>query len=80
MTIEPLRDALDARPFQPFRLQLADGTHVDVSHAECVAFHPKSVRTIIVAMPDSGFKMIDLSLVTALHVGTGIKKRGKRRT
>ena len=75
MNIEPLRDALRAKPFQPFRLQLGDGTHVDVAHPESVAFHPKSARTVIVALPDGGFKAIDLLLVTALHVGNGTGPR-----
>lgn len=79
MNIEPLRDAMQARPFQSFRLQLGDGTHVDVSHPESLAFHPKSGRTIIVALADGGFKAIDLLLVTALHVGNGSKPRGQRK-
>ena len=79
MTIEPLRDALQGRPFQPFRLQLGDGAQVDVSHPECVAFHPKSPRIVIVALPDGGFKAIDPLLVAALHVGNGSKPRGSKR-
>lgn len=78
MNIEPLRDALHTRPFQPFRLQLGDGTSVDVSHPESLAFHPKSGRTIIVALPDGGFKAIDMMLVTALHVGNGAKPRQRK--
>jgi len=77
MTIDPLRDALEARPFKPFRLKLGDGTKVAVSHPECVAFHPKSHRTVIVALPDGGFKAIGFVLVTALHVGNGAKRRRK---
>lgn len=75
MTIKPLRDALRAQPFRPFWLQLGDGTVVDVPHPECLAFHPKAARSIVVALPDGGFKAIDLMLVTALHVGTGNKRR-----
>ena len=77
MTIDPLRDALQAKPFLAFRLQLTDGTRMDITHPECIAFHPKSPRTIIVALPDGGFKAIDLLLVTALHVGRGNKRRRK---
>lgn len=79
MTIEPVREALQARPFLPFRLQLGDGTHVDVSQQESLAFHPKSGRTILVALPNGGFKAIDLLLVVALHAaGEGNKRRKKR--
>ncbi len=77
MTIEPLRDALHAQPFRPFQLQLGDGTTVDVTHPECLAFHPKSGRIIIVALPDGGFKAIDLMLVTALRVKAGNRRRKK---
>ena len=78
MTIGPVRDALKAVPFEPFRLQLADGTVVDVSHPECVAFHPKDPRTIHIALPDGGFKKIDLLLVAALHVGNGKRMRSRK--
>ncbi len=77
MTIEPLRDALQAKPFQAFRLQLGDGTRVDITHPECVALHPRSARTILVALPDGGFKAVDLLLVAALHVGNRNKRRKK---
>ncbi|NOT00046.1 MAG: hypothetical protein HOP29_05415 [Phycisphaerales bacterium] len=79
MTIEPLREALSERPFRPFKLQLGDGTEVAVSHPECVAFHPKSLRTILVAMPDGGYKAIDLFLVAALHKPNGRTSPPRRR-
>ena len=74
MTIDPVRDALATIPFQPFRLQLADGTVVQVTHPECVAFHPRSPRNIVIATPTGGFKTVDLLLVAALHVGNGRRK------
>jgi len=79
MTIDPVRDALQARPFEPFRLQLADGTDVKITHPECVAFHPKNPRTIHVAMADGGFKKIDLLLVAALHAENGRRRQGNGR-
>ena len=77
MTIQPLRNALHAKPFQAFRLQLGDGTQVAITHPECIAFHPRSPRTLLVALPDGGFKAVDLLLVAALHVGNGRKRRKK---
>jgi len=78
MTIEPLREALQARPFRAFRVQLGDGTDVDVTHPECVAFHPKSPRTVVIMLPDGGYKHVDLMLVTAIHIGNGRRRRGRR--
>ncbi|MEE9295489.1 MAG: hypothetical protein V3W34_11080 [Phycisphaerae bacterium] len=78
MTIEQLREIHQARPFAPFRLQLADGNEVEVSHPETLAFHPKNPRSIAVALPNGAVKVIDLLLVTAAHIGY-TKPRRKRR-
>lgn len=77
VNIEVLRDALQNRPFKPFRVQLGDGTDVNVTHPESVAFHPKSPRTAVIMLPDGGFKHIDLMLVTAIHFGNGRRKKGR---
>jgi hypothetical protein len=58
-------------------LQLADGTTVKVTHPECVAFHPKSPRTVAVVLPNGAIKIIDLLLIAAIHVGGD--KAGRRR-
>ena len=68
MTIEPVREALNVKPFQPFRLQLGDGTHVDVLHPECLSFYPKGARVISVALPNGAFKIIDLTLASNLSL------------
>jgi len=68
MTIDQLREMFNKPPFQPFRLQLADGTEVPVTHPECVAHHPAHPRTITVMLPSGAAKIIDLLLVAATHI------------
>ena len=66
MTIDQLRRMHQARPFSPFRVRMADGRHLDVSHPEFLAHTPKG-RTIMIARPDESFEVIDLLLVTSLE-------------
>ncbi len=66
MTIEQLRRMHQARPFRPFRVHMADGRHLDVSHPEFLA-HTPAGRTVVIAQPDESFELIDLLLVTSLE-------------
>jgi len=78
MTIEQLRKMHEARPFQPFRIHMADGRHLDVVHPEFLA-HTPSGRTVMVATPDEGFEIIDLLLVTSLEpISDGVKRRRRK--
>jgi hypothetical protein len=79
MTFESLVHLHKAKPYVPFRLALADGQEVDVTHPECVAYNPKGARMITVALPDGGFKLIDLLLVvTAEPINGRIRRRPRR--
>ena len=68
MTIEKIREAYDAQPFQPFTIHIADGRHVHVAHREFMASAP-SGRTIIVFQPDDRHQVIDVMLITGLEFG-----------
>jgi len=76
MTSEKLRQALNAQPFQPFQIYLADGRRLKVPHPELLALSP-SGRTMILYQPDDSHDVIDLLLVTRLHVGSNGKARRK---
>ncbi len=78
MTIEQLRTAYDAQPFQPFIMHLADGRSIPVMHREFMASAP-SGRTIIVYQPDDTFNVVDLLLVTDLEFKPRRNGAGKRR-
>jgi hypothetical protein len=67
MTTEQLRRVHQARPFQPFTMHTADGRNVEVPHSEFLAISP-SGRTAIVYHSDESFSILDLLLITELHV------------
>ena len=67
MTLERLRELYQAKPFHPFVIHLADGRNVTVKSPEFMAFS-HSGRTIVVHEPDDSMRIVDLLLVTELHV------------
>ena len=77
MTIQDLRKLYDERPFQPFRIHLADGRSVFVAHPEFIAFSPTG-RGVIVYEPDGSFHIVDILLVTDLHAKANGHSRKKR--
>jgi hypothetical protein len=79
MTIEQLRAMHQARPFQPFDIQLADGRAVPISNPELLAVIPPG-RTAIAVHPDGNFEVIDLLLVIGLKSHNGSTRRGRRRS
>lgn len=78
MTLDRLRELHHARPFQAFRVHLADGRALDVTHPESLAYAPKA-RTIFVVKPDERVEYVDLLLVTSLEVLNGSHRLGPRR-
>jgi hypothetical protein len=78
MTIEQLRAAYQAKPFQPFIIHLADGRQVPVKSPEFILTVP-SGRTIVVCQPDDTLNIIDLLLVTDLEIKPGPDITGRRR-
>jgi hypothetical protein len=82
MTIDQLRSAYNAQPFQPFIIHLADGRQVPVHHREFIMTVP-SGRTILVCQPDDTVNIIDLLLVNDLELKrkpTGPEKRRRARS
>jgi hypothetical protein len=66
MTIERLRAAYYAKPFQPFVINMADGRQIPVLSPEFMAFS-QSGRTVLVEGPNETFHVLDLLLVTGLE-------------
>jgi len=66
MTIEQIRQAYSARPFQPFVMHLADGRQIAVHHPEFMALSTAG-RTIAISQPDGAFEIVDLLLVVSLE-------------
>jgi hypothetical protein len=59
MTIDRLRELYDAKPFQPFVIQLADGRTVPVSRRDFMMLAP-SGRTVVVVQPDDSLSIINV--------------------
>jgi hypothetical protein len=75
VTVEQLRTVLQAQPFCPFALRMADGRSLDVAHRDFLAISP-SGRTIIVYRADESFSVVDLLLVNELEVQAPAPKSG----
>jgi hypothetical protein len=67
MTIDQLRSVLNAVPFRPFAIHLADGSQIRVRHPDFLAQSPTG-RTIVVYRDDDTHSIVDLLLVTELKV------------
>jgi len=68
MTIQEIREAYEAQPFQPFEIHTADGRAIPVKSPEFLAFSPKQ-RCVYVGLED-GLEIVDLLLVTRLKMRT----------
>lgn len=66
MTIQEIQRLRDARPFQPFRVLVADGNFYDVTHPEFISQNP-SGRLIAIGLADDSFVTLDLLLVTGVQ-------------
>lgn len=67
MTKESLRSLLQATPFQAFSIHLPGDRRIAVHHPDYVLISPNG-REAIVYQTDGSFNMVDLRLVTDLHV------------
>ncbi len=79
MTLDAIRELIDAKPFRPFVMHLADGREIPVLSREFIMALP-SGRTLVVGQPDDRVNIIDLLLVTDAEIdGNGRRKRGNGR-
>jgi len=67
MRTESLHEAIQAQPFRPFSLVLANNDRVPVTHPEWI-LHPRGARTCIIMKPDDSFRVINVGLVLELDV------------
>ncbi len=77
MTLHAMKQVLDADPFRPFTLRLADGRSLRVFNPHNVAFLGNG-RTLFVAHHKSEqFELIDLLLVNSIVIGSEAARRRK---
>ncbi|MEK7677890.1 MAG: hypothetical protein AAB676_18835 [Verrucomicrobiota bacterium] len=69
MRIKEIREFRDAPEFKPFTLCLADGRAITVRGRDLLMASP-SGRTVIIYQFDDSFDVVDVMLVTSLHVDT----------
>ncbi|MEL7088783.1 MAG: hypothetical protein AAGL98_10145 [Planctomycetota bacterium] len=65
MTTVQLKKYVQAKPFKPFTIHLADGRAMMVSHPELISISPGG-RTVGVWTHEDAIETIDLLLVTSL--------------
>lgn len=70
MIAEPIRKLLHAVPFAPFSVQLANGRSLRIPHAD-FALLTQGGRTMIVHTEGEDFDIVDVLLVTNVHVERG---------
>lgn len=78
MTTDQIRKFHQAKPFQPFEIDLAEGRSFSVEHPELLALSSGG-RTIAVGVPDGTIEIIDLLLVTSLKPRANGSTQPKRR-
>ena len=74
MTTEQLRTVMEAQPFRPFTLHMADGRTFPVTHPEFLS-HSPSWRTVIIYREDESFSILDLLLMTEVRVDSSTTAR-----
>ena len=82
MTLEAFRESLNAQPFQPFVIHIADGRSIPVVRREFIMRDPRG-RTVLVYQTDGRLSTIDLLLVTELEqqpAGDSTRRRRRRET
>lgn len=77
MTTQQIQRLREKQPFEPFRIEAADGSHYDVRHPENLAITGNG-RIIVVAMREYAVT-IDLLLVTGVEQPIPQRKNGSRR-
>jgi hypothetical protein len=67
MTVTRFQSALNARPFRPFTIHLADGSSIPVVRREFVSLSPSS-HTVVAFDPEDRMNIFDLVMVQKLAV------------
>ena len=67
MTIDQIRSAMKAVPFQPFNLRTADGRVLPVPRRDFISVTP-SGRFVVVFKEDDSFSFVDSMLITSIEV------------
>jgi hypothetical protein len=75
---ETLRRLIEANPFQPFSVNLADGRALRVPHRDFIS-HSPNFRMLTVWHDDDSADFIDFMLVIGFHLGKFRRNVRRRR-
>ncbi len=70
MTLDRLRDAMHAAPFQPFVIHVSDGDVVEVPHPDFIALMGTSTAIVTSPLEDArpSYRLIYLPAITQLEI------------
>ena len=75
-----MRRLIEATPFRPFSVNLADGRELEVPHRDFIS-HSPNFRILPIWQEDDSCDFVDFMLVIGFHtapVGANGQRRGKR--
>ncbi|MBM4107530.1 MAG: hypothetical protein FJ255_01745 [Phycisphaerae bacterium] len=75
MTLERLREAMHAWPFQAFTIVMGGGSRCRATHPGMIAFSPRGPRIVPVAHAPGRHAALDLPLMTAPEFGNEKARR-----
>jgi hypothetical protein len=79
MRVDEIRHYHAVRPFRPFTLRVADGREYVVRHPEFLSISMTG-RTVVVSTPDDHHEVIDMLMITSVHLGNGRKSKRNRKS
>ena len=77
MKAETLRRLIEANPFQPFSVNLADGRALKVPHRDFIS-HSPNYRMLTIWKEDDSYDFVGFFLVIGFHVEKPRRNGGSR--
>ena len=66
MKIDEIRRAKNQRPFQPFRIRMADGHEIRINHPDAVAWDERDSPRVLTALSGGERYWVEVALITAI--------------
>lgn len=75
MEVNAIRETMHVRPFQPFRLRLADGRELIIRHPDFIAVAPNGRRVVVFDQEDAMSVLEPLLIVSIEAAASGSGKQ-----
>jgi hypothetical protein len=75
MSVSTIREAIQARPFRPFTVYVADQRSYRVPHPEYIAIGSQG-RTLAIFHDDGGVSVLDMLLISGIDVAPAAPSDG----